>query len=861
MEENEKQVDEIETSEEELNEENAALEAGITASLENTEITTQVRQSFLDYAMSVIVSRAIPEVKDGLKPVHRRVIYGMYNGGYTYDKKYVKCAKVVGDVMGKFHPHGDAAIYDTLVRLAQDFSMRYPLVDGHGNFGNMDGDQAAASRYTECRMNKLSNEMVKDLDFDTVDYIPNYDGSEKEPVVLPTRFPNLLANGSDGIAVGMATKMPPHNFGELIDGIIAYSQNPDITTEDLMKYIKAPDFPTGGIIYGLGGIRDAYNTGRGSFKLRAKAEVKTEPNGKGKIIVTEIPYQVRKSDLVSKIGELAREKVIDGITSIKDFSKENVHIEIETRRDVEPSVILNKLYKMTQLEISYGVINLCIVDGVPKVLSLKEILRLYLEFQIELITRRTNYLKEKDERRCHIIDGLLLVVDNIDEVVEIAKTSQNQTIFAENLKKRFGLDDEQAKSVVQMTLGRLTGVETTKLIDERNILLKNIEGYNFILSSKENTLAVIIDELNVMKKQFNDPRRTEISTNITSLDDEDLIAEDDIVICLTKNGYIKRMSTSEFKVQNRGGVGVKGMSTYEDDSVVKVEFASTHADILFFSSKGRVYRKRGYEINESSRQSKGLPLVNLLNLDKDESIVSIICIRDYADEKEYENKFLFFATKQGIVKRTSLSEFERINVNGKIALSFKEDDNLLDVKVTDGTSKILIASRDGQLCMFDENEVRSMGRTAAGVRGINLKGSEVVGVATSLEGDKVLVISEKGYGKLSPIDTYRLTHRGSSGVITLKITEKTGELVCMKVVIGEEDYLAIKTNGVVIRSTLTQVREVNRNAVGVKMVNLQNDETVSSVAILPHEDEEIDEENAEQPAENAEPVKENQVNE
>lgn len=837
----EKKVETI-LDDEELKEENASLEAGITASLEDCEIVGQVKQSFLDYAMSVIVARAIPDVKDGFKPVHRRIIYGMYDGNYTYDRPYVKCAKVVGDVMGKYHPHGDSAIYDSIVRLAQSFSMRYPLVDGHGNFGNMDGDQAAAYRYTECKMNKLSAEMVKDIPYNTVDFIPNYDGSLEEPSVLPTRFPNLLVNGSDGIAVGMATKMPSHNLGEVIDGITAFAHNPDITIEELMKYIKAPDFATGGIIYGLGGIRDAYTTGRGSFKLRGRANIEQMDNGKSKIVITEIPYQVRKADLVSKIGELARDKVIEGITSIKDFSKKDVKVVIELRRDVEPNVVLNKLYKTTQLEISFGIINLCIVDGVPRILSLKDIINNYLEFQVDVVTKRTIFLKAKDEARMHLIDGLLIVRDNIDEVIEMAKNSPNQAELARKLMERFGFDEEQTKAVVQMTIGRLTNVESQKLIDEKNQLLLNISKYNEILSSKENKVEVVLNELQQIKDKFNDSRRSEISTSITSLDDEDLIPEDDIVVCLTKNGYVKRMSTSEFKAQNRGGVGVRGMSVYNDDEVIVVEFASTHADILFFSNFGRVYRKRGYEINESSRQAKGLPLINLLNLDKDEKIVSIICLKDYGDDQN--EKYLFFATKKGIVKRTLLSEYKRINVNGKYAITFKEGDALLDVKVTDGTSKILLASKEGQLCMFNENEVRTMGRTAAGVKGMNIRDSELIGLSTTLEGDKVLVLSEKGLGKISPIESYRLTHRGSSGVITIRITEKTGELVCMKVVNGNEDYLAIKNSGIVIRSGVDQIREVGRNSSGVKMVDLKEDEIVSSLAILPHEEsrEQVNEE-------------------
>jgi DNA gyrase subunit A len=817
-----------------LNEDNASLEAGISNETVDTEIVSQVQDSFLDYAMSVIVSRAIPDVRDGLKPVHRRVVYGMYDAGYTSDKPYVKCAKVVGDVMGKYHPHGDSAIYDTLVRLAQPFSMRYTLVDGHGNFGNMDGDEAAAYRYTECRMNKMAQEMVRDINLDTVDFVPNYDGSLEEPSVLPSRFPNLLVNGADGIAVGMATKLPSHNLGEVIDGLIALAHNPDIDTEGLMQYIKGPDFATGGIIYGLGGIREAYETGRGSFKIRSKTEIVEEDNGKSKIIVKEIPYQVRKGDLVTKIGELARDKVVEGITGIKDYSKQDVRIEIELRRDVEPLVILNKLFKLTQLEISFGVINLCIVDGAPKILSLKELLSRYLDFQIEVVRRRTVFLKKRDEGRLKIVAALLVAHDNIDEVVEMSKNSANPQDFTEKLKARFLFSDEQAKAIVQMTLGRLTGIETEKLKDEEAELKKNIEGYMILLSSRENLTEQVLKELEEIKVKYNDSRRSVISNTITSVDDEDLIAKDDIVIALTEKGYIKRMSSSEFKIQNRGGVGVKGLSMYSDDEVTKIVFSTTHTDVLFFTSLGRVYRKRGYEIPESSRIGRGAAVINLLNLDKDEKVISMI------SENEYDpNHFLLFATEQGIVKRTSLDQFERINNNGKYAITFKEGDNLLGVKETDGHSKVMLASSDGKLAMFEESEVRPVGRTAAGVRGMNLKdGDKLVGLSTSRDGDKIFVVSELGLGKLSPVETYRLTHRGSGGVITIKVTDKTGKLVAMRAVSGDEDYLAITDGGTVVRSPITQVRECGRNSMGVKLMNLKEKEKISSVAILPSEAEE-----------------------
>ena len=838
-----------------INEENAALEAGIVPSLTNTEIVTQVQDSFLDYAMSVIVARALPDVRDGLKPVHRRVIFGMIEAGYTPDKPFVKSAKIVGDVMGKYHPHGDSAIYQTLVRLAQPFSMRYPLVSGHGNFGSMDGDEAAAPRYTEARMSKISLETVKDINFNTVDFVPNYDGSLEEPSVLPARFPNLLVNGSDGIAVGMATKMPPHNLKEVCEGIKFVAENPDCTVEEIMKYIKAPDFPTGGIIYGLGGIRDAYQTGRGTFRLRAKTEIVENPNGKAKIIISEIPYQVNKSTLVAKIGELAREKVIDGITSIKDFSKTDVRVEIETRRDVVPQVILNQLFKNTQLEISYGVINLCIVNGVPRVLGLKDLINQYIDFQVEIIERRTKFLKEKDEARQHIIEALIKVHDLLDvrqpggkesrdEFIDLATSSPNQTVLTERLMERYGFTEVQAKAVVAMTIGRLTGLETQKLHEEFDTLAANIERYNYILESREHMLEVVIEELEKIKDKFGDERRTQISTAISSIDDEDLIPEEDIVITLTNKGYIKRMSTSEFKLQNRGGMGVKGMSVYDDDEVMNVLTSNTHTDVLFFTNLGRVYRKRGHEIPEFGRTGKGIPVINLLNLDKEEKVVALI------SANEYENHYLFFATEKGIVKRVDLMEFKRINCNGKNAISFKEGDNLLDVRVTDGNAKILLASSDGKLCMFDETDVRAMGRTAAGVRGMKLRDEDrIIGLSTNQTGKLVFALSEKGLGKLSDIQDYRLTNRGAGGVITIKITEKTGNLVGMKVINGDEDYLVITNNGQVIRSPISQVRICGRNSSGVKIINLKEGESVSSFTILPHE--ESNEENV-KPEENVE---------
>ena len=809
------------------------VEEGIVPSLRDTEIVTEVQNSFLDYAMSVIISRALPDVRDGLKPVHRRVIYGMAVNGYTPDKPFVKSAKVVGDVMGNYHPHGDSAIYGTLVRLAQPFSMRYTLVSGHGNFGSMDGDEAAAMRYTECKLSKLALEMTRGMDEETVDFIPNYDGTLEEPTCLPSRFPNLLCNGSDGIAVGMATKMPPHNLTEIINAIVAVRNNANITIDELMKIVKGPDFPTGGIIYGLGGIKQAYETGRGTFRVRGRAKIVEKEGEKSKILITEIPYQVNKAALVSKIGELVREKKIEGITAIRDLSKEDVNIEIDCRRDAVPQVILNQLYKNTQLEVSYGVINLCVVNGAPKILSLKDLLNNYLDFQISVIDRRTRYLLRKHEARLKIVEALLTVHDNIDEVVDHAKISKNPQEFADWLKVRFNFDDDQAKAIVSMTLGRLTGIETIKLTDEKTEILGLIKNDKYILESREHEADVVVKELQEIKDKFGDERRTEISYSIVSVDDEDLIPEEDIVITLTEKGYIKRMSLGEFRTQNRGGVGVKGMTVYSDDEVTKMVTSKTHTDILFFSSLGRVYRKRGHEINEASRQAKGIPVLNLLNLEEHETINSIISV------DEYENKYLFFATTKGVVKRTSLEEFERINVNGKYAITLRDGDSLLDVKVTDGHAKIILGSNKGKAVVFDEDDVRCMGRTAAGVKGMNLPSdAELVSLATSLEGTNTFVLSEKGLGKLSDLEDYRETKRGAGGVITLKITEKTGNLVGLKMVNGDEDIIVITNNGQVIRTSLSQVRVIGRNSQGVKIINLKDKETATSFTIAPKSEEE-----------------------
>ena len=815
------------------------IEEGIVPSLKDTAIVDQVQNSFLDYAMSVIVARAIPDVRDGFKPVHRRIIYGMNETGMLPSSPYKKSARIVGDVMGKYHPHGDSAIYQTLVRLAQPFSMRYTLVDGHGNFGSVDGDEAAAMRYTEARMTKLALEMVRDINCDTVDFVDNYDGSEIEPSVLPSRFPNLLVNGSNGIAVGMATNMPPHNLGEVIDGVVAVAHNPNITPEEIMQTcISGPDFPTGGIILGRSGIKDAYSTGSGSIVIRSKAHIESLEHGKSRIIVTEIPYQVNKATMIENMANLVRDKIIDGITDIRDESnKDGIRVVIELRRDVVPEVILNQLYKNTQLQTSFGVIMLCLVDGSPKILPITDLLKYYLDFQVEVIRRRTKFLLAKDEARIHIVEGLLICHDNIDEVVDIIKASPTPEAATTELINKFGLTETQVNAIMSMALRRLTGIETQKLLAEKQQLLINIGNYHHILESRDNIVEVVCKELLEIKEKYSDARRTEISDDLSNIEDEDLIPQQDIVITLTKNGYIKRQTVDTFKTQNRGGRGIRGMSTNENDIVDIMLYTKTHTDLLFFTDKGKVYRVRGYMVPEFSRNSKGLPIINLINIEQDENVKAIIQADEYAD-----GGHLFFVTVNGIVKRTSVKEFESIRQNGKIAISLKEGDMLLDVKLTDGNAIIGIAASNGKMVNFYETDVRPMGRTAAGVKGMNVSdGSICVGVTTSLEGKYILAITDKGYGKLSLAETYRLTSRGAKGVITIKSTDKVGKLVGIRAVEGDEDLMVITINGIVIRTPIEQIKIAGRNTQGVKIIRIEEKQRVSSIAIVAHE-EEVEEE-------------------
>ena len=827
------------------------IEEGIVPALTDTDLAKEVRASFLDYAMSVIVSRAIPDIRDGCKPVHRRVIFSMFQTGIFPGSPHKKCARIVGDVMGKFHPHGDQAIYSTLVRLAQPFAMRYTLVDGHGNFGSVDGDEAAAMRYTEARMTKLAMEMVRDIKCDTVDFVDNYDGTEQEPSVLPSRFPNLLVNGSNGIAVGMATYIPTHNLGETIDAVIALAKNPALTPVELMQnYLYGPDFSTGAMILGRSGIKEAYETGTGSIIIRSRAFVKeNEHSGKKQIIITEIPYQVNKATLVESIAHLVRDKVVDGITDIRDeSSKGQVRVVIDVRHDCIPEVILNQLYKLTQLQTSMGIIMLSLVDGAPKILPINEILLKYLDFQVEVVERRTKFLLAQDEARLHIVNGLLKATENIDDIVHIIRHSDSPEQAAASLAEKYGFDEPQTAAILAMTLRRLTGLEEGKLKAEKAELEANIANYNHILSSRETVTEVVVKELTEIKEKYSDERMTEISDDAATIEDEDLIPQKDIVIVLTTNNYVKRMTTETFRTQHRGGRGVRGMSTNGEDSVNIMVHTETHTDILFFSNLGRVYRLRGYMVPEESRTSKGLPIQNLLNLEKGEKIVSILPLDDYNPEH-----YLFFATKEGVVKRTKLSEFESIRRNGKIAIILRETDALLDVKRTDGNALIGLASSKGKMVKFHEEDVRPIGRTASGVKGMDLDfGAQLIGLTTSLEGENILVITLNGYGKMSPLSDYRESHRGTKGVITLNVTNKNGRIVAMRAVKGDEDLMMITNGGTVIRMPLNQIKIVGRNTQGVRVIRLDDEkQRVSSFTIIPQEDIVGEEEAAEQVAEEA----------
>ncbi len=808
--------------------------------MKEVNISSEMREDFLSYSMSVIIDRALPDVKDGMKPVHRRVIWAMYDAGFTPDKQHVKSANIVGEVMGKYHPHGDTAIYDTMVRMAQPFSYRYPLVDGHGNFGSLDGDGAAAMRYTEARMSKISLELVSDIKKETIDWRDNYDARHKEPVVLPSRFPNLLVNGSMGIAVGMATNMPTHNLGESIDAIIAVMENPDISVVDLMNIIPGPDFPTGGYIVGRGGIKSAYETGKGSIIMRSKVLVEDLPGNKHKLVIKEIPYLVNKQVMYDKIHELAKEKVIEGISDMKDLSNDRngIRIEIELKKDVQAEVVLNQLYKLTPVQSSFGVNNNVLVNNVPMLLSLKEIINLYVDHQIDVIKRRTAYDLREDEKRAHILEGLKIALDNIDRIVEIIKTSRTDEEILAKFNDEFGIDDKQGEAILSMQLRRLSGLSYEKICAELDELYKEIIDLKDILANHSRVLDIIKTELTVIKDKYNDPRRTEIIDGEIDVDDEDLISVEDVIISLSSNGYIKRLPVNTYKTQNRGGRGIKGMTLNEDDIIDQNITMSTHDHLLLFTNKGKVYRVKGYKIPESSRNGKGIPVINIINIEKDEKVTALVPIN-----REWEIKgYLFFVTKNGLCKRVEAKEFESIRQSGKIAITMKDDDELVTVKPTLGDEEIIIAASNGKAVRFDERGVRAMGRNASGVRGMNVDGSTVIGACTSKEGAQILVVSKYGYGKKTPVEEYRITSRGAKGVKTININESNGELVALKAVNGDEDALIMRNDGVIIRISLSNVSTLGRVTKGVRLIKPEENTYVKTVTLMDHQDEESEEE-------------------
>ncbi len=802
--------------------------------LAENNIVNEIETSFLEYSMSVIASRALPDLRDGLKPVHRRILWSMYESGYTPDKPHRKSATTVGYVMGHYHPHGDSSIYEAMVRMAQDFNQRYLLVDGHGNFGNIEGDGAAAMRYTESRLSKLSLELLRDINKDTVDFDPNFDETQKEPKVLPSRYPNILVNGTMGIAVGMATNIPPHNLGEVIDGCIAYIDNPEIDTLGLMNYIKGPDFPTGGIILGNSGIKQAYETGRGSITIRSRATIE-EVKGHTCIIITEVPYGVNTMELKNKVAELVHNKVIDGISDYHTDLKEGVKITITLKKDANAQVVLNNLYKHTQFQTNYGIIFLMLDGLTPKTLGLKSIISKYIDHQKEVIIRRTKFDLNKSENRVHILNGYKIALDNIDEVIKIIKNAQTDQVARESLMKRFGFTQIQADSILELKLRRLTGLERSKIEEELANLLKLIDELKSILASEQKVLDIIKKELTEIKNKFADDRRTSIDmTAIDYIEDESLIPEENIIITLTNKGYIKRLSANSYKSQHRGGVGVKGMSTNEEDFVEHMINLSTHDYLLFFTNKGKVYRLKGYEIPEYSRHAKGLPIINLLQIEKDEKISSLIKM-----SKEDEiNKYLVFGTKKGFVKKTLISEFENIRNSGKICISLRSNDELIGVKKSSGENYIMMGSSLGRMVLFNEDEIRVMGRTASGVRGINLgEDNDAVGIEVVTLDDNILLVTKKGYGKKTLVSEYRTTKRGSKGVKALNITEKNGSIAAFKIVLEDQDVMIITDSGMIIRLPLEQISQLGRVTQGIKLINLKNNQTVSTISLIDKENE------------------------
>ena len=788
----------------------------------------EMRNSYIDYAMSVIVSRALPDVRDGLKPVHRRILYAMQEAGMTSGKPYKKSARIVGEVLGKYHPHGDRSVYDAIVRMAQDFSMRYMLADGHGNFGSVDGDPPAAMRYTEVRMAKIAELMLQDIDKDTVDFVPNYDESLKEPSVLPSKFPELLVNGTSGIAVGMATNIPPHNMSEVIDGVLMLIDNPDASVEELMTVIKGPDFPTGGLIMGTTGIRDAYTTGRGSVKMRAKAHIETMSNGKPRIVVTELPYQVNKARLIEKIAELARDKQIEGITDLRDESDRKGSIVIELRKDINPDIMLNQLYKHTQLQDTFGVIMLALVDNQPRILTLKQVLHYYIQHQEDVITRRTRYELSKAEARAHILEGLTIALDHLDAVITTIRESQTADIARNALMDGFKLSEKQAQAILDLRLQRLTGLEREKIEEEYQEVLKKIEWLKSVLADESKIMTIIKEELTAVKEKYGDARRTTITYDMSEMSEEDLIADEDVVLTISHNNYIKRMKLDTYNKQNRGGQGILGMSTKEGDFVENILITTTHHTILFFTSRGRVHYLKAYQIAEASRQARGTALINLLKLDKGEKITAVLQVREYNPAK-----FLFMATRKGIVKKVQLSEFNTTRKLGVIALKLDDDDELIGVKQTDGQKQIVIGTRNGYAIIFDEEEVRSMGRIARGVKGIKLRdGDEVVGMDTIKRDSEILTVTAGGYGKRTKVEEYTTHHRGAMGVINLRVTEKTGEVIGLKVVRDGQELMLISTNGIIIRTGLDKISVIGRASQGVIIMKTAEDDKVASMAIL-----------------------------